>query len=132
MVGASRAADLGRRGEWIALLWFLAHGYRLRDRNWRGGGGEIDLVLSRSGMIIFVEVKRRSTANFGGALAAVDARKQAILARAAAAYLSRHELWGKSTRFDVFGIQKCKRRLLPFAIRHVRDAFHVESEIMAG
>jgi len=132
MSGGSQGAGLGRRGEWIALFWFLAHGYRLRHRNWRGGGGEIDLVFSRKDVIVFVEVKSRSSRDFGGALAAVDARKQRILTRAAAAYLSRHELWGASARFDVLGIERRRRAVWPFDIQHVIDAFHVDSEIMAG
>lgn len=128
----SSAGDLGRKGEWIALFYFLLRGYRIRNRNWRGGGGEVDLILSRGRNIIFVEVKTRSSDDFGGALASVDARKQAILIRAASAYLSRHELWEKAARFDVLALEKSGRGILGFNIRHVEDAFEADPAIMAG
>ena len=37
---------LGRFGEWAALLLLLAKGYRPRHRNWRGAGGELDVVAA--------------------------------------------------------------------------------------
>jgi len=83
---------LGRRGEWVALLLLLLKGYRPRHRNWRGAGGELDLVVERRREIVFVEVKMRSSELFGGALAAVDAKKKKNLTRVSSAYLSRFNL----------------------------------------
>ena len=58
---------LGRLGEWAALALLLAKGYRPRHRNWRGAGGELDIVVERRREIVFVEVKARSSSLFGGA-----------------------------------------------------------------
>jgi len=113
---------LGRRGEWVALALLLIKGYRPRHRNWRGAGGEIDLVVERRGEIVFVEVKTRSTELYGGAGAAVNARKQRILTRASSAYLSRFELWDRPCRFDIIAIERIDR--FPFwTIRHSKSAF---------
>lgn len=113
---------LGRLGEWTALALLLAKGYRPRHRNWRGAGGELDIVAERRGEIVFVEVKTRSGTLFGGAGAAVDREKQRTLTRVSASYLSRHELWDRPSRFDIVTIEKQKR--FPYwRIRHWRNAF---------
>ncbi|MFV2073231.1 MAG: YraN family protein [Thermoanaerobaculales bacterium] len=121
MVRTSRQ-KLGRRAEWAALLLLLVKGYRLRDRNWRGAGGELDLVVQRRSEIVFVEVKARSSDLFGGAIAAVDLKKRRILIQTAAAYLSRHSLWESPCRFDVVTVER-KRGLFPWRLQHFRDAF---------
>ena len=51
-------------------MLLAAKGYRVRHRNWRGGGGELDLVAERRREIVFVEVKARSSDLYGGAVAA--------------------------------------------------------------
>jgi putative endonuclease len=112
----------GRFGEWVALVWLLFRGYRLRHRNWRGPSGELDLVMSRRGEVVFVEVKARSGGDFGGALGAVDRTKRAALARTASAYLSRFGLWDSPCRFDVVAIERNPRGP-GFKIRHQADAF---------
>ena len=113
---------LGRRAEWVALLLLLAKGYRLRHRNWRGAGGELDLVMQRSGEIVFVEVKARSDDLYGGAAAAFDDKKKRILTRTSAAYLSRYSLWERPCRFDLITVERVGG-ILPWRIRHYRDAF---------
>ena len=70
---------LGRRAEWAALLLLMSKGYRPRHRNWRGAGGELDLVMRHRGETVFVEVKARSSDLFGGAAAALNAKKQKVL-----------------------------------------------------
>jgi len=114
--------SFGRFGEWAALLWLLIRGYRLRHRNWRGPSGELDLVMSRRGEIVFVEVKARSSGDFGGALGAVNRSKQAALARTASAYLSRFTLWDRPCRFDVIAIERTGRGP-GFRVTHQTNAF---------
>jgi putative endonuclease len=113
---------LGRRAEWAALLLLVLKGYRIRDRNWRAAGGELDLVAERRGEIVFVEVKMRSSADFGGAAAAVDRAKREVMVRVSSAYLSSHDLWDRPSRFDVVAVE---RRPHPpyWRIRHHRNAF---------
>ena len=103
---------------WVRRL----KGYRVRHRNWRGAGGELDLVVERRREIVFVEVKARSGDLFGGAVAAVDVEKQRTLARVSAAYLSRHDLWRRPCRFDIVTLEKTGR-FPPWRLRHYRDAF---------
>jgi putative endonuclease len=113
---------LGRAAEWLALLLLLAKGHRLRHRNWRGAGGELDLVVERGREIVFVEVKARTSELYGGAAAAVTAAKRRHIVRASTAYLSAHELWERPCRYDIVTVER--RRRFPFwRIRHLRDAF---------
>ncbi len=117
---------LGRLGEWVALALLTLKGYRLRHRNWRGAGAELDLIVERCGEIVFVEVKTRSSTAFGGAAAAVTAAKKRHLSRVAAAYLSRHDLWDRPCRFDIVTIERRPR--FPFwHIRHSANAFTVDT-----
>ena len=103
-------------------MLLLGKGYRPRHRNWRGGGGELDLVAERGREIVFIEVKTRSSDLFGGAISAVNADKKRHLVRASSAYLSSHDLWDRPCRFDVVTVERSPR--FPFwRIRHYRDAF---------
>lgn len=88
-----------------AALHFLQHqGLRLLQRNYRTpgrGGGEIDLILQESdSTLVFVEVRKRSQRQFGGALGSVSRAKQRRIVFAARYFLWR---WQKlpPTRFDV-------------------------------
>jgi len=88
--------------------WALAHlqaaGLRLLERNYRTpgrGGGEIDLILREpDGTVVFVEVRRRATADFGGAGASIQTSKQRRIVFAARHYLM-HLRTPPPCRFDV-------------------------------
>jgi putative endonuclease len=110
----------GRRGEFVALVVLSLKGYRLRHRNWHGPTGELDLVFSRRGEVVFVEVKTRSSEAFGGAVAAVTRDKQSTILRTAASYMSRHGLWERPARFDVVTVER--RPGFPgWRVRHLKD-----------
>ncbi len=104
------------------MFLLLAKGYRLRHRNWRGAGGELDLVMERRGEIVFVEVKARSSDDFGGAAAALNDKKKKTLTRVSAAYLGRFSLWDRPCRFDLVTIER-PGGLFPWRVRHYRNVF---------
>jgi len=94
----------GDAGEDEALAYLQAQGLRLLQRNYRTpgrGGGEIDLIMQQSdGTVVFVEVKKRSRADFGGAAASVTRPKQRRIVFAAHHYLLRWR-YLPPARFDV-------------------------------
>jgi putative endonuclease len=92
---------LGAEGEQRAALLLERKGYRIEARNVRAGGVEIDLVARRGGLVVFVEVKTRRSTRFGSPESAVDAAKQARLARGAAAWLRERGAGARRARFDV-------------------------------
>jgi putative endonuclease len=121
-VAPLRRHHFGRSAEFLALIFLIAKGCRPRHRNWRGAGGELDLVMSQRDEIVFVEVKARSSTDFGGAAAALDAKKKQVLTRVSAAYLSRFSLWDRPCRFDLVTIEKVGG-IVRWRIRHYRNVF---------
>ena len=97
-------AALGRAGEDLAAAWYAARGYEVVARNWRTGGGEIDLVVRRGRVVAIVEVKARTDDRFGAPVEAVMAAKQARLRRLAAAWLRESGSRGLRIRFDVVSV----------------------------
>jgi putative endonuclease len=101
----SRRQVYGALGEGLAAAWYAERGFEVVERNWRCANGEIDLVLERQGLIVFCEVKARSSDRFGTAAEAVTPAKQRRIRRSAAAYLSVVNPGGRrksrAVRFDV-------------------------------
>src|SRR5947209_7314149 len=67
---------IGRRGEEAAAEQLKAAGYRILARNYRCPSGEIDLVAEERGVLVFVEVKTRSSAAYGSPRDAVTPAKR--------------------------------------------------------
>jgi putative endonuclease len=93
----------GRAGEDEALAYLQRTGLTLVERNFRCKGGEIDLIMKERSVLVFVEVRKRSDASYGGAAASVTSRKQARLILAAQIYLQRFKM-PPACRFDVIAI----------------------------
>jgi len=96
---------LGAEGEARAAAHLAQRGYRILSRNVRFDGVEIDLIAARPGLVVFVEVKARRSRARGLPEEAVDARKQARLVRAAAAWLHAHPAFWARVRFDVIACE---------------------------
>lgn len=95
---------LGRRGESVAETFLLARGYRILARNYRCPLGELDLVASEGGAVVFIEVKTRRGAKAGSGAEAISARKRWRMVRLAAYYLATHAIEGVPCRFDVVSL----------------------------
>lgn len=96
----------GQAAEQQALQYLQGQGLQLLAQNWRCKRGELDLVMLDSDTVVFVEVRYRLHASFGGALGSIDARKQEKLALAAEHFLQQEARWAKHPcRFDVIALQ---------------------------
>jgi putative endonuclease len=116
--------ELGRRGERRAAWFYRLRGYRVVARNVRLRAGEIDLIVRRGGLLVFVEVKARQSLFAGHGVDAVDRRKQLQLITLASAYLGRHPHDGE-IRYDVLSLFWTGWR---FVITHFPDAFRPISD----
>jgi putative endonuclease len=118
--------DHGRLGEDLAHRYLRRRGCTIVARNYRtaGGSGEIDIVAWQGETLVFVEVKTRSTVDFGEPERAVDAQKRERLLRAAREYLRRSEVGWDRARFDIVSILLSK----PVKIDWIRDAFHSQRD----
>jgi putative endonuclease len=95
----------GREAEAYALRHLQAHGLQLIARNWLCKRGELDLVMLDGDTVVFVEVRYRRHAGWGGALESIDFRKQQKLTLAAQSFLQSESRWADSPcRFDVVAI----------------------------
>ena len=93
------------RGERIAARHYRLRGYRILGTNVRAGGHELDLVARRGARLVFVEVKERARADYGGGEGAVNREKRRRVRRAAAAWLHAHpEAAALEVRFEVAAI----------------------------
>lgn len=108
-----------RRGviaEQVAAGWLRLKGYRVLERDFRHPVGEIDIVARRAGVIAFIEVKYRATAD--QAREAIDMRKRHRVTNAAGAWLAAHpDDAGCGVRFDALLLSPWR---LPV---HLRDAW---------
>ena len=78
----------GERHEREAEAFLKKSGLTLVARNWRCRLGEIDLIMKDGATLVFVEVRKRASERFGGAMASIGPQKQAKLQRAIGLYLS--------------------------------------------
>jgi len=109
------ARDHGVAAEDLAAAYLALLGWELVARNTRLAGVEVDLVAREGRTTVLVEVKYRSRADFGGADAAIDARKRQRLRRAAqAASAGRTDV-----RIDIVSLEPSDRGLV---LIHHRNA----------
>lgn len=97
------AQRFGRRAEFLVSIRYLLRGYRVIERNHRHRRGEIDLILRRGKLIVFVEVKARRGALEELAALAVDEKKKGRIIAAAGRWRAINSTLaeGRLLRFDV-------------------------------
>ncbi|MBU8933948.1 MAG: YraN family protein [candidate division Zixibacteria bacterium] len=106
----------GRSFEKLAARFFQDQGFEILERNWHDGPREIDLIVSKDSLIVFVEVKSTSSRKFGHPVERVDKRKVYNIVRAAQRYLVDEEIHQHDFRFDVVTFTKGQ-------LEHFPDAF---------
>ena len=96
---------LGESGENLAALELESRGYAIIERRYRTAHGEIDIVARDGETVVFVEVRRKTSPEFGSAAESVTRSKQLKVIRMAVAYLVFHGLYDRcDVRFDVVAI----------------------------
>lgn len=115
--------ELGKWGEELAAKYLEQKGYVIRDRDWRQGKLDLDIVaVADDGeTVVFVEVKARKTNAFGQPEQAVDAKKIKRLARAADSYVKSLGV-SAPLRFDIVSIIGDQKETQ--TIEHIVDAFN--------
>nr|WP_275973329.1 YraN family protein [Pseudomonas marianensis] len=112
----------GQEAEDTAKHYLERQGLRLVQRNWSCRSGELDLVMLDGDTVVFVEVRYRRHAAWGGALESVDRRKQQKLIKTAQLFLQRETRWARHPcRFDVIAIEAGRSSAAPNWIRNAFD-----------
>lgn len=115
--------ELGKKGEQIARSYLEEKGYRILEINWRFKQTEIDLIVMKDGVLVFVEVKTRAGDYYGYPEDAVSRKKQIALQRASAAYIHLHR-YERELRFDIISIT--------FGAGDAYDLYHIEDAFFPG
>lgn len=110
---------LGRKGEEIAVDYFIEKGYEIVERNYHFGHGEIDIIAKKNRMIVFAEVKTRKSAGFGTPDQAVNFKKMKLLLRTADGFLLKNSQFsGYEKRLDFIAIIKSEET---FSLDHYEN-----------
>jgi putative endonuclease len=91
---------IGAAGEAYVAAYLASQGSIIVERNWRIKDGEIDLIAREGSLLLFVEVKTRTSEKFGHPLEAIDRNKAFRIQKLALAWISLHEKWGSEYRID--------------------------------
>ncbi len=111
--------ELGKEGEQIAVDFLIEKGYKIKECNWRFRKAEIDIIAQLNNTLIAVEVKTRSTDDFGDPQEFLKPKQINLLVTAMDEYVTSKDL-EVEVRFDVIGIIKNRKET---KIEHLEDAF---------
>ena len=105
-------AEIGTLGEQLAVEHLTSLGLRVLARNWRCRYGELDVIAAddASRVVVFVEVKTRTSEQFGGVAQAVTPDKVRRLRRLAGLWLAAQDERWSAVRLDVVGVRIGRRR----------------------
>jgi putative endonuclease len=95
---------LGQYGEQRACDYLVRQGYKILDRNARTRSGELDIVASQDGTLVFVEVKTRTSQFAGHPLESITQSKMARIRRLAAAWCMVKQVPNTQVRFDAIAV----------------------------
>jgi putative endonuclease len=117
--------SLGRYGEELAVRHLAAAGLEILDRNWRSSDravrGELDIVARDGVVLVFCEVKTRSSTAYGLPAEALSRTKQAKVRSLARVWLETHDQPWSEVRFDVVSV--LRPRTGPAVIEQLQGVF---------
>ena len=111
--------QLGKKGEQLAVDFLIENGYDIVERNYRFNKAEVDIIAQKEDVLAIIEVKTRSTTDFGNPQDFVKPKQIKNLVKAVDEYVTVNNL-EVDVRFDIIAIVKEKQE---FKIEHLEDAF---------
>ncbi len=118
---ATTKQHTGDKGENYACDLLIEKNFKIVERNYRYGHGEIDIIAFDNDVLVFIVVKTRKNLEFGPPISAVTKGKQRQIRKIADAYLIEQNISDTDCRFDVVGVllQGNERAI----IDHIENAF---------
>jgi putative endonuclease len=113
------SSPTARLGEEIATNFLAKKGYQIIERNFRKGYGEIDIIATFQNVLVFVEVKTRTTNLYGGAIEAISYAKLKKLTRTCQYYKMLHPKLPEALRIDAI--------LIDLENNEVKNISHIEN-----
>ncbi len=115
----SKHIELGKKGEEIACEFLIQNDWHIKEKNWRTGRAEIDIIANDRHILVFVEVKTRVNDAFEKPEEAVSTKKRRLMIRAAIEYMHKFRHEG-AIRFDIISVIIKNEKSF---ITHLPDAF---------
>lgn len=112
--------ELGKLGEELAVEFLQKNGYAILETNWTFQKAEIDIIAKKDNILAIVEVKTRSSIDFGLPQDFVKPKKIQLLVKAVNEYVISKDL-EVEVRFDIIALHKDGKK---FIIEHLEDAFY--------
>ncbi len=112
--------ELGKKGEQLAVNFLLENSYDIIERNYRFDKAEVDIIAQKDNILAIIEVKTRSTIDFGNPQDFVKPGQIQRLVKAVDEYVTVNEL-DVEVRFDIIAIVKNGKN---YEIEHLKDAFY--------
>lgn len=112
--------ELGKLGEKLAVEFLQKEGYAILETNWTFQKAEIDIIAQKENTLAIVEVKTRSSLEFGLPQDFVKPKKIQLLVKAVNEYVVSRDL-DVEVRFDIIAVHKEGKS---FVIEHLIDAFY--------
>ena len=95
----------GQLGEKLAQDFLKGCGYQIVETNYRSRDGEVDIIVSKDGVLVFVEVRAKSSRNFGTPEESVTQRKKQKLVLVAQDYVQTHGMQESPWRIDFVAVE---------------------------
>jgi putative endonuclease len=112
--------ELGNTGEQLAVDFLIKHGYEILERNYRFDKAEVDIIAKLNNTLAIIEVKTRSTIDFGNPQDFVKPKQIQRLVKAVDAYVISNDM-DVEVRFDIIAIIWENKE---FKIEHLENAFY--------
>ena len=112
--------ELGIKGEQLAVDFLIKNNYEIIERNYRFEKAEVDIIAKKDDTLAIVEVKTRSTTDFGNPEDFVKPKQIKNLVKAVDEYVTANNL-NVDVRFDVIAIVKNEKQ---YDIEHLENAFY--------
>jgi putative endonuclease len=112
--------ELGKIGEELAVAFLQQNGYDILETNWTFQKAEIDIIAQKESVLAVIEVKTRSSVEYGLPQEFVKPKKIQLLVKAVNEYVLSHDL-EVDVRFDIIAIHKEENE---FKLEHIEDAFY--------
>lgn len=112
--------DLGKLGEELAVEFLEKNGYSILETNWTFQKAEIDIIAKKENILAVVEVKTRSSIDFGLPQDFVNPKKIQLLVKAINEYVISNDL-EVEVRFDIIALHREEKG---FKMEHLEDAFY--------
>ncbi|PTX60085.1 putative endonuclease [Kordia periserrulae] len=112
--------ELGIEGEKLAVSHLTKNGYTVLETNYRFQKAEVDIIAQKANILAVVEVKTRTSADFGNPEEFVSKKKIQLLVKAVDFYITENDL-DVEVRFDVIAILAQNGNM---SLNHIKDAFY--------